>query len=71
MYFIKGNPYKYYTDKNHFVSKRIQNRQNLFIKTEYIYTFVHIIQVLFPGKNTQALIGVYKCDSIWKQWGNQ
>jgi hypothetical protein len=25
--FIKGNPYKNYTDKNHFVSKRIQNRK--------------------------------------------
>ena len=58
-YFIKGNPNKNYTDKNHFVSKSIQNRKNIFFKLN-MYTFViHIIQVLFPGKDTQALIGVW------------
>ena len=56
LYFIKGNPYKDYTD-NHFVSKRIQNRKKYVFKLN-MYTFVHIIQVLFPGKDTQALIGV-------------
>ena len=29
-YFIKGNPYNNYSDKNHFVSKRIQNRKFFF-----------------------------------------
>ena len=55
--FIKGNPYKNYTDKNHFVSKRIQNRKKYVFKLN-MYTFVHIIKVLFPGKDTQALINV-------------
>jgi len=40
-YFIKGNPYKNYTDKNHFVSKRIQNRKTIFKKTEYVYICTH------------------------------
>ena len=49
-YFIKGNPYKNYTDKNHFVSKRIQNRKKNVFKNLICIHLYTLFKFYFPER---------------------
>ena len=57
-YFINRNPYQNYSDKNHFVSKRIQNRKIYLKNLIFIRLSYTLFKFYFPGKDTQALLGV-------------
>ena len=54
-YFIKGNPYKNYTDKNHFVSKRMQNRKEYLINLICIPLSYTLFTFYFPGKGNSGI----------------
>jgi hypothetical protein len=54
-YFIKGNPYQNYSDKNHFVSKHIQNRKEYLINLICIHLSYTLFTFYFPGKGNPGI----------------